>query len=123
MRLLIVDDEEQILRLVKTILEGSGHEVTTANSAAQALAAIRESEGFDLLISDVTMPGMNGMELYETLRKDNHPLHKRFVFITGWMPSSRMRELVEATGCPVLFKPFSKQSLESIVEQFNSGES
>ncbi len=61
-RILVVDDESQILRLLRTVLTRAGHEVETANSGEAAVEACRLGR-FALMLSDVRMPGMNGHEL------------------------------------------------------------
>ena len=120
MRILVVDDEPKIVRLVEAFLEQTEHKVVTATSAAQSLEIIQEQEGFDLLIVDLNMPHMTGLELYQTLVEQDHPLHKRFVIMTGWIRTNLIRETVPAIGFPVLYKPVSKNSLESVIAYMSS---
>ena len=68
-RVLVVDDEVNIVRLIQVNLERQGYQVETANNGAQALAKIRESRP-DLLVSDVMMPEMDGFELLANVRRD-----------------------------------------------------
>ena len=62
-KILIVDDERQILQLLKTVLTRAGFEVHTAATAHEALGMCNASAGFDLILSDVDMPGMDGHDL------------------------------------------------------------
>src|SRR5258707_190687 len=68
-RILAVDDEPNIVRLIQVNLERHGYQVETANNGAQALAKIRASRP-DLLVSDVMMPEMDGFELLKNVRMD-----------------------------------------------------
>src|SRR5262252_4329607 len=66
-RILVIDDEDVIRMLVGEILDSAGHDVTSAESAETALALLDEAD-FDLVVSDVVMPGLSGIELLETVR-------------------------------------------------------
>ena len=71
LRILVVDDDDGICHTLKEILEGSGCEVTTASDGDEGLRHV-ESGGFDLVLSDVVMPKMDGYELYTAIKRD-HP--------------------------------------------------
>ena len=66
-RILVIDDEDVIRGLVTEILETAGHEITSAQSAENALALLEDNE-FDLVVSDVIMPGLSGIDLLEAIR-------------------------------------------------------
>jgi CheY-like chemotaxis protein len=66
-RILVIDDEDVIRMLVVEILESAGYDVTSAESAERALALLEKAE-FDLVVSDVVMPGLSGLELLEAVR-------------------------------------------------------
>lgn len=68
MRILVVDDEPQITRVLRTSLQSSGHEVTTAQDGVTALALFLKSQP-DLVITDLAMPGMDGIELTREIRQ------------------------------------------------------
>ncbi len=68
-RILVVDDDDAILELTRTILAGAGYEVATASSGAAALAAVRRAR-FDLALLDINMPGMDGWETLRILQAD-----------------------------------------------------
>lgn len=69
-RILVVDDEDEILDLVRAVLSGSGYVVTTASSGREALRLVREDR-FDLLLLDINMPEMDGWEALRLLRADD----------------------------------------------------
>jgi two-component system KDP operon response regulator KdpE len=67
MRILVVDDEPQITRVLRTSLQSNGHEVTVAQDGVEALAKFMKAEP-DLVITDLAMPGMDGIELTRAIR-------------------------------------------------------
>ena len=69
-RILVVDDEPQITRVLRTALTGSGYEVRTANDGHAGLRSAREWQP-DLVITDISMPNMNGIELCRQLRAES----------------------------------------------------
>jgi CheY-like chemotaxis protein len=81
MSVLVVDDEESILRYVDRILTEAGYRTTLAADGAAAIAAARGCQ-FDLLLTDVTMPEMSGAELARRLREDDPDL--KVLYLTGY---------------------------------------
>ena len=69
-RILVVDDERQITRMLRTALQSSGYEVAVANQGLEALERIREQPP-DLIITDLAMPELNGVELTQTVRRSS----------------------------------------------------
>ena len=80
-RILVVEDDETFRTLLQTILEDDGYEVVTAVDGVQGLTLLRR-EGFDLVLTDLKMPGKNGLELFRAARQDPDP--PLFVFITAF---------------------------------------
>jgi PAS domain S-box-containing protein len=120
-KILIVDDEISVSRTLKALLENE-HDVSLAEDGAEALAAIAASEGsgFDVIMCDLMMPGMSGMELYETIRRGYPGLEQRMVFMTGGVSMDRAREFL-ATCLNLTFeKPFDferlRRTLRRLVE-------
>lgn len=85
LRILVVDDDILVCRLVGDILNRQGYEIQTASSAAEALAKIHAPGHAppDLLLLDIMMPEMDGLELYETIRKDQRTKHIPAIFLTA----------------------------------------
>lgn len=80
-RVLIVDDQEDILTSVGMLVESEGYETKTANNGKQALAMLKK-ESFDLVLLDVLMPEMSGREVLEKIRKDPKLKNQKVAFLT-----------------------------------------
>jgi two-component system, NtrC family, response regulator AtoC len=80
-RILLVEDDETFRSLMKTILEDDGHEVLTAADGLKGLNLIRR-ENFDLVVTDLKMPGKSGLELFRETRLDPNP--PLFIFVTAF---------------------------------------
>jgi PAS domain S-box-containing protein len=119
-RLLVVDDEPGVVEVLSEVLGANGYVVETALDGASALERI-ESEHFDLIISDLCMPQMDGQRLYKTIRDKYPHMAKRVVFVTGDIVSSNSRAFLEWTGNRWLTKPFNLGEVEEIVHNFLCG--
>lgn len=108
-RILAVDDEPDMLSLIKMIIEGySSHQVTTTNNPLE-VAELLAKERFDLIITDLKMPGMDGMELLELARKsDKDALILR---ITAFGSLEAAEEAVRQGAFDFINKPFRKEQL------------
>jgi CheY-like chemotaxis protein len=104
-RILIVDDEPDVRYLIRVILESAGHTVTEARHGAAGLTSV-ESAPPDLVITDVMMPGMNGLEFIERLRSDPNSAAIPILVVSG------NSELATAANAR-LRKPFLAQELLS----------
>lgn len=111
MRVLIVDDESTICRALQIALERAGYAVDSRETGEGALELLR-SEHVDALIVDLRIPDMRGDVLFELASATQPQLRQQTLFITG-DGSMRGMELVDACGCPVLFKPFDLKDLLS----------
>jgi two-component system NtrC family sensor kinase len=116
LNVLVVDDEEPVIRLIARLLHDLGHRSTVTLSGQAALAAISR-EPFDLVLTDVRMPGMSGFELLSAIRERDPDLAERVIFITGDTLSPTTREQLEQSGSIYLPKPFSINQLESALRQ------
>ncbi|MDD5511597.1 MAG: transporter substrate-binding domain-containing protein [Dehalococcoidales bacterium] len=121
-RILVVDDEPAILALLNKLLGGEGYDVATSGSGREALGMIKEQEGYDLIISDIRLPGLSGAELYDELGGIAPSLQKRVIFITGDVISANTREFLKTTGVPCVPKPFDIASLKEEVKRVITGE-
>jgi CheY-like chemotaxis protein/anti-sigma regulatory factor (Ser/Thr protein kinase) len=124
-RLLVVDDEISVARTLKALLQNE-HDVILAGSGAEALEAIASDErsGFDVIMCDLMMPGMSGMELYERLKQARPGLEARMVFMTGGVSMDRAREFLASRVNLTFEKPFDfdrlRRALRRLVEAARS---
>ncbi len=115
-RILLVEDEPEILAVARKILERNEYQVVTASGAEEALRLVREQEGgFDLLITDVIMPEMNGNELARRIT-ERHP-GIRCLFMSGYTAETITRQGILDSGLHFLQKPFSGRELLAKVRQ------
>lgn len=112
-RLLIVDDEATIRALLKCAVAGPGVELYEADSAERALEAAELHAPFDLVITDVLMPGMDGVDLAVRLRAEGRA--ERFLFISGFCDSQSLEGRIRDLRASFLAKPFSIPELIRVV--------
>jgi signal transduction histidine kinase/ActR/RegA family two-component response regulator len=113
-RVLIVDDEVSLGRSLARILRH--HDVTLATSGREALALIQGGHTCDLVLCDVMMPEMTGMDLYESLETERPEWLGRFVFMTGGTYTARARQFQERIPNLFLPKPIDSASLVHAIE-------
>jgi two-component system NtrC family sensor kinase len=111
LHVLVVDDEEAVVRLIARLLRDLGHRSTLVTSGEAALETLGR-EPFDLVLCDVKMPGLNGFELVAAMRDRDPDLADRVIFITGDTLSTTTRSQIERGGNLFLPKPFSIEQLE-----------
>jgi DNA-binding NtrC family response regulator len=108
-RILAVDDELDMLTLIKMIIEGySAHHVTTTNNPLE-VAELLTKERFDLIITDLKMPGMDGMELLELAKK--HDKDALILMVTAFGSLESAEEAVAKGAFDYISKPFRKETL------------
>jgi CheY-like chemotaxis protein len=109
-RILVVDDEEGIRKLVAAILSKNFHSVDTTGDAGEALANL-DSAIYDLVLLDIRMPGMSGMELYAKILEKHPEMQGKLLFITGDTSDENARLFLESNGLPYITKPFDRATL------------
>lgn len=102
--ILVVDDDPDIRRVLRRLLERSGHQVTEAESASRAIEAIRADDRPDVVVCDVLMPGRSGIELYGDLVEAAPELKRRVIFLTGAASDRTVHDQIEQLGVPLLAK-------------------
>lgn len=104
-RILIVDDEEEVAMLLVELLVAEGYEVDTAESGVLALEKMRRQR-YDLVVSDLMMPRMDGPGLHRAVAAMDPELARRFVFISGDTLGPIAGDFLHGAGLPILTKPF-----------------
>ncbi len=114
-RVLVVDDEPMLCSVINRILAGA-HEVVITTSAAQALARIESGERFDVILSDLMMPDMTGMDLHAALLHAVPEQAGRMIFMTGGAFSPEAAAFLDRAPNPSIEKPFRSAGLRQIVQ-------
>ena len=115
-RILVVDDEENLRDVLVEVLMRDGHEVDSAADGSEGLLRLQGSR-YDLVITDLRMPGIEGPALYEALRRqypDNPP---RVVFMSANTGIEEYARFLADTGEPALEKPFNLADMRQVVLQ------
>jgi len=119
-RVLVVDDEEEIGAMLSEILAADGHRVEVTANGRQALDAL-ERDRFDLVMSDLVMPELDGPGLFREIEARYPEMIARVVFITGDMLSHNAKTFLGGTGRPVIEKPFAPEDVwRTVAEQLSS---
>lgn len=104
--IMVVDDDQHVRTIVAEFLDGSGYHVLEAGDAREALRLLADSQAVDMIITDVRMPDISGLELAETATRARAEL--KVILISGYFVSRQV-------GYPVLKKPFRMQELADAV--------
>jgi DNA-binding response OmpR family regulator len=118
-KIIVVDDEKHICHNIAKILTKKNYEVTQALSAQEALERMAQ-ESFSLLISDIVMPGKNGLELLKMVKKE-WPLTKA-VMMTAYAATNTAVKAIRLGALDYIPKPFTPDELRTAVEKALSGE-
>ena len=113
-KILLVDDDQDVLDGLKMILTQDGYAVSTASSGYEALNLLSK-RGFDIILTDMKLPGMGGLSLIQEIRKKNEPV--AIVVITAY---SSVKTAVDAIKCGAddyLTKPLNVEELEIVLEK------
>ena len=121
-RILLVDDEQNLTQCLEMVLSIEGHTVITANSGEKALELIKGiykgGEKIDLLITDIWMQGMSGLELIKNLHK--HKINPLTIGISGFTDDKTADELYQKGCNDLILKPFTPDELlQRISENMN----
>lgn len=115
-RALVVDDAPDVTEMIATLMRYAGYEVTAAFSATQALDVARQT-AFDVVISDIGMPGMNGYELAEALRAFPAYRDVPLIAVTGFAMYTDRERALRAGFNNFLTKPINPLDLIELVKR------
>jgi DNA-binding NtrC family response regulator len=109
-----VDDEPLVGAVLERTL-GEEHELVTCSGAREALDRLARGEAFDLVLSDLLMPGLSGMDLHAALVRDHPALARRVVFLTGGACTEAARAFLAQPGMECVEKPFDLESIRQVI--------
>ena len=113
-KILVVDDEEAIREVVSTLLEAQGYACTVRQNGRLALEAFREG-AYDLVLSDIVMPEMDGLKLLAELRRDDPDVP--VIMVTAMHDISIALEAIRAGAYDYILKPFERDQLHMSVRR------
>jgi CheY-like chemotaxis protein len=114
-RVLLVEDDPLVARAVRRTL-GNEHDVTFVEGGRAALAALAQAE-FDVVLCDLMMPEMTGMELHAELSRDRPEIARRMVFLSGGAFTDTAREFLASVPNAQVEKPFEPSALRSLIRR------
>lgn len=114
-RILLAEDDSSMLEFLTHALEKAQHDVTATNDGLSALEILQKDQTFDLLLTDIVMPGMDGVELAQKAT-DLCP-DMKVMFITGFAAVAVAKNAAETQNARMLSKPFH---LKDLVDQVNT---
>src|SRR6266566_7841262 len=114
--ILVIDDEPLVVALMTDTLELEGYEVETAKNGREALEKIA-ARSYDVLLSDLRMPELDGVGLYRELEQQHPRLLPRLAFVSGTTEPPEYASFLERTGATVLNKPFALVNLQRLVQR------
>ena len=115
-RILIIDDELLLVRSFCRVLI-QDYEVCGVSSATDAMARISSGDRWDLILCDLQMPNVDGVEFYRWITRSNPELARRTAFVTGGAFTPRLESFLRYTSAPVLHKPVAPDELRSFVQE------
>src|SRR2546425_7556246 len=119
--ILVVDDEPQVAALMADALElVEGYEVETAKNGREALEKIA-ARSYDLILSDLQMPELDGVGLYHELERQQPSLLRRLAFVSGSTEVPEYASFCEQTAVTLLGKPFGVADLHRLVQRLLEG--
>ena len=115
-RSLLVDDEQEIAESLAEFLELEGYRCDTAGGGAEAIKRLAARD-YDLIVSDLRMPDMDGPALFAWIKTQRPELAERTVFSTGDTLGVTAVDFLNRAGRPVIEKPFTPDSLRKLLDE------
>jgi PAS domain S-box-containing protein len=116
-RVLVIDDEPAIGRAMSRILRDD-HDVFVVSDAREAMPRIAAGEDFDIILCDLMMPGMTGMQFFDSLTESSPELARRIVFVTGGAFTALTEEFLRTTSNATMNKPVDPSALRRMVADY-----
>ena len=120
-RVLLIDDDESILAVLGKVLRSMDLELDVASTGREAAQMLGRND-YDLVLSDIRMPELDGKQLFEFLDRSFPEYRQRVIFLTGDTGSPETMEFLQQANCPYLTKPVEIPVLRNLLQHFFSGE-
>ena len=120
-QVLVVDDEEPMLQVIRETLEGCGYAVDTVSNCRDALSSVRATP-YELVILDLLLPDMNGFVLSQEISRIRPRLKERILFISAVLFGQNTVDHLNAMGAGFLPKPFDTTSLVQAVNRISGSD-
>ena len=114
-RIMVIDDDEAVCRALRRVLQG--YDVTTFNHGGEALARLAAGDTFDLILCDLMMPELTGMDVYAALMERNPQQARQIVFITGGAFTPRTKAFLDEVQSLRIEKPFDFMALQALIRE------
>ena len=115
--ILIVEDEPILGKVCARILESNGYLVNLAANGTIAISMVQNTH-FDICLSDIRTPEMNGIDFYKYLKEKHPRLAEKTIFMTGDVMSNEIKSFLEGNSIKFILKPFTEAELNSAVSEF-----
>lgn len=113
-RILVIDDEESVLEILKRALEARGYQVDACDSGEMGLAHLSRNP-YSLIICDLRLPDTAGVDVFKVVKSDHAELIHRMIFTTGDILSPDVQQFLDESESPILKKPFELAELYRLV--------
>jgi CheY-like chemotaxis protein len=113
-RALVVEDEPVISQICRRVLMAEGFDVDIAMNGLIA-KKMADDKSYDLCLSDIRTPAMDGIQLYQYLEQEHPELARRVIFTTGDVMSGYITQFIEGTKRPFIPKPFTPDELKQVI--------
>ena len=116
LRILVVDDESSVRYVLERVLKHLNYSVDTIADAKTALEKIAAGENYDVILTDIRMPGMNGIEMYSYILEKAPSMANKTIFVTGDVMGTDVREFLVRYNLPYLSKPFHVKAVKDKID-------
>ncbi len=118
-KILVIDDEKLVVESLKKLLKREGYDTNIAKNGTEAMARIEESD-FDLIVSDIRMPDINGIEIVKKIReylKQNGKQPVPEILITGYVSKENLDEAEKLNVADYIYKPFNIKDFLDVIKR------
>jgi diguanylate cyclase (GGDEF)-like protein len=117
-KVLVVDDNLDVLRTIADVLEAKGFHVVAAESGLEAIDQVKKAD-FDVALLDIVMPEINGVHTFKEIKKISP--RTKVIMMTGYSVDDRIREAIEEGALEVIHKPLNLEELTKLIESIEAG--